>query len=281
MATIIDGKAVAAKVRSEVASEVAKLSQAGKRIPCLAVILAGDNKASEVYVRNKKKDCAEVGFVSREIDFDNDVTESELLKTIAELNADDGVDGILCQLPLPKGIDENTVLRAIDPCKDVDAFHPYSAGLIMQGQPEFLPCTPAGIMRLLDEYAIDVIGKECVIIGRSNIVGKPMAQLLIARSATVTVCHTKTSDLAFHTKRADVIIAAAGKAGLVSGDMIKDGAVVIDVGMNRDANGALCGDCDYESCAQKASFITPVPGGVGPMTRAMLLINTMTAYNKH
>lgn len=278
MAVLIDGKAVAAKIKRDIASEVETLVSAGKRPPCLAVILAGDDKASEVYVRNKHKDCLEVGFKSLQINFGNDVSEAELLKTVSDLASDDGVDGILCQLPLPKQINKDKILAAIPYSKDVDAFNPYNAGLIMQGKPIFAPCTPAGVVRLLDEYGISISGKECVIIGRSDIVGKPLAMLLTARSATVTVCHTRTKDLAFHTKRADIVIAAAGRQGLLTGDMIKDGAVIIDVGINRNSDGKLCGDCDFESCAQKASFITPVPGGVGPMTRAMLLINTLTAY---
>ncbi len=278
MAILIDGKAVAAKIKNEIAAEVKTIVASGKRPPCLAVILAGDDKASEVYVRNKHKDCLEVGFKSLQLNFEASITEEELLNVVSSLASDDSVDGILCQLPLPKGIDKDKILAAIPYSKDVDAFNPYNAGLIMQGKPMFAPCTPAGVVRLLDEYGIDIEGKECVIIGRSDIVGKPLSMLLTARSATVTVCHTRTKDLAFHTKRADIIIAAAGRQGLVTGDMISDGAVVIDVGINRNSEGKLCGDCDFESCAEKASFITPVPGGVGPMTRAMLMQNTLTAY---
>lgn len=278
MAILIDGKAVAAKIKNEIAAEVETIVASGKRPPCLAVILAGDDKASEVYVRNKHKDCLEVGFKSLQLNFEASITEEELLNVVSSLASDDSVDGILCQLPLPKGIDKDKILAAIPYSKDVDAFNPYNAGLIMQGKPMFAPCTPAGVVRLLDEYGIAIEGKECVIIGRSDIVGKPLSMLLTARSATVTVCHTRTKDLAFHTKRADIIIAAAGRQGLVTGDMISDGAVVIDVGINRNGEGKLCGDCDFESCAEKASFITPVPGGVGPMTRAMLMQNTLTAY---
>ncbi len=278
MAILIDGKAVAAKIKNEIAAEVEAIVASGKRPPCLAVILAGDDKASEVYVRNKHKDCLEVGFKSLQLNFEASITEQELLNVVSSLASDDSVDGILCQLPLPKGIDKDKILAAIPYSKDVDAFNPYNAGLIMQGKPMFAPCTPAGVVRLLDEYGIAIEGKECVIIGRSDIVGKPLSMLLTARSATVTVCHTRTKDLAFHTKRADIIIAAAGRQGLVTGDMISDGAVVIDVGINRNSEGKLCGDCDFESCAKKASFITPVPGGVGPMTRAMLMQNTLTAY---
>lgn len=278
MAILIDGKAVAAKIKNEIAAEVETIVASGKRPPCLAVILAGDDKASEVYVRNKHKDCLEVGFKSLQLNFEASITEEELLNVVSSLASDDNVDGILCQLPLPKGIDKDKILAAIPYSKDVDAFNPYNAGLIMQGKPMFAPCTPAGVVRLLDEYGIAIEGKECVIIGRSDIVGKPLSMLLTARSATVTVCHTRTKDLAFHTKRADIIIAAAGRQGLVTGDMISDGAVVIDVGINRNSEGKLCGDCDFESCAEKASFITPVPGGVGPMTRAMLMQNTLTAY---
>lgn len=278
MAILIDGKGVAAKIKNEIAAEVETIVASGKRPPCLAVILAGDDKASEVYVRNKHKDCLEVGFKSLQLNFEASITEEELLNVVSSLASDDNVDGILCQLPLPKGIDKDKILAAIPYSKDVDAFNPYNAGLIMQGKPMFAPCTPAGVVRLLDEYGIAIEGKECVIIGRSDIVGKPLSMLLTARSATVTVCHTRTKDLAFHTKRADIIIAAAGRQGLVTGDMISDGAVVIDVGINRNSEGKLCGDCDFESCAEKASFITPVPGGVGPMTRAMLMQNTLTAY---
>ncbi len=278
MAVLIDGKALAAEIRADIAENIHTFTAAGHRKPCLAVILAGDNAASAVYVRNKKKDCDEVGITSLGFDFNSSVTRDELLKLIDRLNGDDSVDGILCQLPLPKGIDENEILAAISPSKDVDAFHPFSAGLIMQGKPMFLPCTPAGIMRMLEKYGIDPSGKECVIVGRSNIVGKPMAMLLLKKNGTVTVCHTKTPSLRSHTERADILIAAAGKAGLITGDMIKDGAVVIDVGMNRDENGLLCGDCDFSSCEKKASYITPVPGGVGPMTRAMLLVNTLASY---
>lgn len=278
MAILIDGKAVAAKIKNEIAAEVETIVASGKRPPCLAVILAGDDKASEVYVRNKHKDCLEVGFKSLQLNFEASITKEELLNVVSSLASGDSVDGILCQLPLPKGIDKDKILAAIPYSKDVDAFNPYNAGLIMQGKPMFAPCTPAGVVRLLDEYGIAIEGKECVIIGRSDIVGKPLSMLLTARSATVTVCHTRTKDLAFHTKRADIIIAAAGRQGLVTGDMISDGAVVIDVGINRNSEGKLCGDCDFESCAEKASFITPVPGGVGPMTRAMLMQNTLTAY---
>lgn len=278
MAILIDGKAVAAKIKNEIAAEVEAIVASGKRPPCLAVILAGDDKASEVYVRNKHKDCLEVGFKSLQLNFEASITEEELLNVVSSLASDDSVDGILCQLPLPKGIDKDKILAAIPYSKDVDAFNPYNAGLIMQGKPMFAPCTPAGVVSLLDEYGIAIEGKECVIIGRSDIVGKPLSMLLTARSATVTVCHTRTKDLAFHTKRADIIIAAAGRQSLVTGDMISDGAVVIDVGINRNSEGKLCGDCDFESCAEKASFITPVPGGVGPMTRAMLMQNTLTAY---
>lgn len=278
MAILIDGKAVAAKIKNEIAAEVEAIVASGKRPPCLAVILAGDDKASEVYVRNKHKDCLEVGFKSLQLNFEASITEEELLNVVSSLASDDSVDGILCQLPLPKGIDKDKILAAIPYSKDVDAFNPYNAGLIMQGKPMFAPCTPAGVVRLLDEYGIAIEGKECVIIGRSDIVGKPLSMLLTARSATVTVCHTRTKDLAFHTKRADIIIAAAGRQGLVTGDMISDGAVVIDVGINKNSEGKLCGDCDFESCAEKASFITPVPGGVGPMTRAMLMQNTLAAY---
>lgn len=275
---ILDGKATSQKIKQQVAAEVDKIVASGKRPPCLAVILAGDDKASEIYVRNKQKDCDECGFRSVQIRFGNDVTQQELTDTVRSLGADTDIDGILCQLPLPKGIDKYEILAAIPFTKDVDAFNPYNAGLILQGKPVFEPCTPAGILALLDDYGISVEGRDCVIIGRSDIVGKPLAAMLTARSATVTVCHTRTKDLASHTLRADLIFVAAGRPGLLTGDMIRRGCVVVDVGINRDESGKLCGDCDFESCNRMAAFITPVPGGIGPMTRAMLMQNTLTAY---
>lgn len=275
--TILDGKALAAKIKEETAKTTATLAAEGKRQPCLAVILVGEDPASQIYVRNKHNDCVTTGIKSLMHTLPKDITEDELLSLIDELNADDTVDGILVQLPLPKHLNEEKVTERISVNKDVDAFSAANVGLITLGKAGFKPCTPAGIMRLLEEYEIDIKGKECVVVGRSNIVGKPMALLLLAAGGTVTVCHTKTADLSFHTKRADILIAAAGKADLIRGDMIKEGAVIVDVGMNRK-DGKLCGDVNFEECAPKASYITPVPGGVGPMTRAMLLENTLTAY---
>ena len=276
MAQIIDGKKIAANVKAEVRAEVEKLKAAGKN-PGLAVVLVGNNPASRVYVSNKEKDCAECGFQSYEYALPEETTEAELLALIDKLNADSNVDGILVQLPLPKQICEQTVLHAISPAKDVDAFHPENVGHIMIGDFNFLPCTPAGVIEMLDASGIDIAGKHCVVIGRSNIVGKPMAMLLLHRSGTVTICHSKTKDLAEQTRQADILVAAVGKAGFVTADMVKEGAVVIDVGMNRNAEGKLCGDVCYDEVAAKASAITPVPGGVGPMTRAILMRNTLTA----
>lgn len=281
MATILDGKAVAAKVKDGVKAQVDALKEQGKRIPCLAVILVGDDPASAVYVRNKKKDCEEVGFISKGYTLPAETTQEQLIALIDELNADSGTDGILCQLPVPKHIDSAAVLERIAPDKDVDCFHPVSAGKLFRGAPCMLPCTPAGVIRVLDEYGIEIAGKNCVVVGRSNIVGKPAAMMLLDRNGTVTVCHSKTKNLAEVTKNADILVSAVGRAGFITGDMVKEGAVVVDVGMNRNSEGKLCGDCDYESCAEKASYITPVPGGVGPMTRAMLMENTMTAYKLH
>lgn len=276
MAQIIDGKKIAANVKAEVRAEVEKLKAAGKN-PGLAVVLVGNNPASRVYVSNKEKDCAECGFQSYEYALPEETTEAELLALIDKLNADSNVDGILVQLPLPKQICEQTILHAISPAKDVDAFHPENVGHIMIGDFNFLPCTPAGVIEMLDASGIDIAGKHCVVIGRSNIVGKPMAMLLLHRSGTVTICHSKTKDLAEQTRQADILVAAVGKAGFVTADMVKEGAVVIDVGMNRNAEGKLCGDVCYEEVEKKASAITPVPGGVGPMTRAILMRNTLTA----
>lgn len=280
MAIILDGKLTSQKVKDDIAAEVKQLVEKGLRKPCLAVVLVGDNEASKIYVRNKKRSCEEVGFISLEYLLSVDTKQEELNELIDKLNADDTVDGILVQLPLPKGLDEQSVINRISPNKDVDAFHPENVGKIMLGNPNFLPCTPAGVMRLLSEYTIDISGKECVVVGRSNIVGKPMALLLLAKNGTVTVCHSRTQDLAEVTRRADILVVAIGVAKKISADMIKKGAVVIDVGMDR-IDGKLCGDVDFEECASKASYITPVPGGVGPMTIAMLMQNTLTAYKLH
>ncbi len=276
MAKIIDGKAVSAKVKEQVRKEAEKLKEKGIEIG-LAVVIVGDNPASRVYVNNKKKACEEVGFNSYEYALPEETTEDELLELVEKLNNDDKVNGILVQLPLPKQINENAVINAIRPEKDVDAFHPENVGHIMIGDFSFLPCTPAGVMELIAETGVDVCGKNCVVIGRSNIVGKPMAMLLLHKNGTVTICHSKTKNLAEICSQADVLVAAVGKAGFVTPDMVKDGAVVIDVGMNRNAEGKLCGDVDYAACFDKAGYITPVPGGVGPMTIAMLMRNTLTA----
>ena len=276
MAEIISGKVVSAAKREEIKERVAKLNEQGKQVG-LAVIIVGNNSASRVYVNNKKKACAEVGINSFEYALPEETTQAELLNLIARLNNDKKVNGILCQLPLPSHIDEQAVINAIDPSKDVDAFHPFNVGHIMIGDYTFLPCTPAGIMEMLKFYNIDVRGKKCVVIGRSNIVGKPMAMLLLKENGTVEICHSRTKNLKEETLSADILVAAVGKAYFVTADMVKDGAVVIDVGMNRNEEGKLCGDVCYEEVEKKASFITPVPGGVGPMTITMLLENTVRA----
>lgn len=275
--TIIDGKAVSAAVKDEVKNEVEQLKKSGS-FPCLAVVLVGNDPASKVYVGNKKKACEYCGIKSLEYLLDENTTEEELLSLINVLNNDSAVNGILVQLPLPKHINEEHIINSIVPSKDVDAFHPVNVGKIMIGNPDFLPCTPAGVMEMLKKYNIETCGKDCVIIGRSNIVGKPMAMLMLAANATVTVCHSKTANIKEKCKNADIIIAAVGKAGFVTADMVKDGAVVIDVGINRNSEGKLCGDVDFESVSQKASYITPVPGGVGPMTIATLMKNTLAAF---
>ena len=276
MGQIIDGKLISKSVKDKIAVEVKELKKSGVT-PGLAVIIVGENPASQIYVRNKQRACEEVGFESFKYELAESTTQDELLKLIKKLNEDKRVNGILCQLPLPPHIDESTVINNITPEKDVDAFHPENVGKIMIGDYSFLPCTPAGVMELIASTGIDIAGKECVVVGRSNIVGKPMAMLLLHKSGTVTICHSKTKDLQAECQRADILVAAVGVAKLIKGDMVKDGAVLIDVGMNRDENGKLCGDIDFESCKDKASYITPVPGGVGPMTIAMLMKNTLTA----
>ena len=276
MANIIDGKLVSKKIREMISGEVATLKEQGT-FPKLAVILVGNDPASAVYVRNKEKACIETGIEPMQITMPEQTTETELLSLIGKLNADESVHGILVQLPLPRHINENKVIESIDPSKDVDAFTHESVGRIVEGKYTFLPCTPAGIMKLLEFYGVEIAGKECVVIGRSNIVGKPMALLLLNASGTVTVCHSKTKNLSEVTKRADILVVAIGKANFVTADMVKDGAVVVDVGINRLDNGKLCGDVDYETVAEKASLITPVPGGVGPMTITMLMKNTVFA----
>ena len=276
-ATVIDGKALAAKCKARVAKEVEGLS----RRPGLAVIIVGDDPASRTYVNSKRKDCDECGIYSEEYALPADAGQGALMEIIESLNGRADIDGILCQLPLPGGYDEEAVLLAIDPDKDVDGFHPINVGRLSTGQPCFAPCTPAGVMEMLKEYGVDPKGKECVVVGRSNIVGKPMAMLLLSAHGTVTVCHSRTPDLGAVCRRADILVAAVGKRNLITADMVKEGAVVIDVAMNRNEAGKLCGDVDYPAVAEKASLITPVPGGVGPMTRAMLMVNTLEAAQRH
>ena len=277
MAKIINGKEISATIRSEIKEATERLvAESGVR-PGLAVIIVGEDPASQVYVRNKKRACDEVGFYSESYELPENTTQEELNALVDRLNKDNKIHGILCQLPLPKHLDENEVIMRIDPKKDVDAFHPENVGKIMIGDYSFLPCTPAGVMALLERSGIDVCGKECVVVGRSNIVGKPQAMLLLHANGTVTICHSRTKNLAEVCRRADILVAAIGKADFFTGDMIKDGAVVIDVGMNRRADGKLTGDVDFASVEPKASYITPVPGGVGPMTITMLMQNTLTA----
>ena len=279
MAQIIDGKLVSAKVKEQVRNEVTALKEQGIT-PGLAVIIVGDDPASRVYVNNKKKACADVGFYSEEYALPAETTMEQLLGLIDELNTRKDINGILCQLPLPKHLDEKEVINRIDSSKDVDAFSPVNVGKITIGEYDFLPCTPAGVMELLAHYNISAEGKNCVVIGRSNIVGKPMALLLLHQNGTVTVCHSRTQNLADVCKNADILVAAVGKANFVTADMVKDGAVVIDVGMNR-LDGKLCGDVKFDEVSKKASYITPVPGGVGPMAIGMLMKNTLKAAKLH
>ncbi len=277
MANIIDGKTISAAVRAEIKANTQALIEKTGIVPGLAVVIVGTDPASQVYVRNKHRACEEVGFYSEAYELPEETTQEELEALVDKLNADDKIDGILVQLPLPRHLDENAILLRIDPKKDVDAFHPYNVGRILIGDYAFLPCTPAGVMELIRRSGIDCTGKECVVVGRSNIVGKPMAMLLLQANGTVTVCHSRTKDLADVTRRADILVVAIGKADFVTGDMVKEGAVVIDVGMNRRADGKLTGDVDFATVEPKASYITPVPGGVGPMTITMLMQNTLTA----
>jgi methylenetetrahydrofolate dehydrogenase (NADP+)/methenyltetrahydrofolate cyclohydrolase len=279
IATLIDGAALARSLRAQVAERAAALTARG-RPPGLAVILVGNDAASAVYVRNKVKDCEESGIRSVLERLPESTPEADLLARIQALNVDPSIHGILVQLPLPAHIDARRVIETISPDKDVDGFHVASAGALMTGQPGFLPCTPYGVMRLLEHVGARLAGAEAVVVGRSNIVGKPQALLLLQADATVTICHSRSRDLATHTRRADVLIAAAGRVRMITGDMVKPGAIVIDVGMNRDETGKLCGDVDFESVREVASAITPVPGGVGPMTRAMLLVNTLEAAER-
>ena len=275
-AQLIDGKLISAEIKAEAAEEAAALKEKGIE-PCLAVVLVGDNSASKVYVSNKEKACAAVGIKSVSHVLPEATTEEELLKLIDELNADQSVHGILVQMPVPKHIDDRKVIMAISPDKDVDCFHPVNVGYLHIGAKGFLPCTPAGIIELIKRSGYSIAGKNCVVIGRSNIVGKPVAMLLMQENGTVTICHSKTQDLAGICRGADIIVSATGKVNTVTADMVKEGAIIIDVGMNRNAEGKLCGDVDFENVKEVAGAITPVPGGVGPMTIAMLMKNCNTA----
>ena len=279
MAELMNGKTVSAAKRAELKERVSALNNQGVQVG-LAVIIVGNNSASRVYVNNKKKGCEEIGVNSYEYALPEETTQEELLALIDELNNDSKVNGILCQLPLPAHIDEQAVINAINPEKDVDAFHPFNVGHIMIGDYTYLPCTPAGIMEILKFYNISVAGKKCVVIGRSNIVGKPMAMLLLKENGTVQICHSRTENLAEETSKADILVAAVGKADFVTADMVKNGAVVVDVGMNRNSEGKLCGDVCFDEVEKKASYITPVPGGVGPMTITKLLENTVRSAEK-
>lgn len=277
MAKIIDGKAISAKVKAEVRKESDELKSKNGIEAGLAVVLVGEDPASQIYVRNKKKSCEACGIKSYSYDLPESTTQSELLGLIEKLNNDPKVNGILVQLPLPKGLDETAVINAISPLKDVDAFHPVNVGKIMIGNYNFLPCTPAGVMELIKSTGVKIEGKSAVVIGRSNIVGKPMAMLLLHSNATVTICHSRTRNLADISSKADILVVATGKPKFIKKEMVKEGAVVIDVGMDRDENNKLCGDVDFDDVKEKAGYITPVPGGVGPMTIAMLMRNTLTA----
>ncbi len=277
MAQIIDGKAISKQVREEIAREVVAYKAKYNAAPGLAVIIVGSDPASQVYVRNKKRACEEVGFYSESYELPEETTNEELIALVERLNNDEKIHGILVQLPLPKHLDETRVLLTIRPEKDVDAFHPYNVGKIMIGNHDLLPCTPAGVMVLLEKSGVSVAGKKCVVIGRSNIVGKPMAMLLLHANGTVTICHSRTQNLKELCREADILVASIGKPEFVTGDMVKEGAVVVDVGINRLESGKLVGDVNFAEVEPKASYITPVPGGVGPMTITMLLKNTLTA----
>lgn len=277
MAVIIDGNKIAREIYDKVRTDALTLKKKTGVVPGLTVILVGENPASKVYVDRKAKACAEVGFLSREYKLPADTSESSVLKLINELNKDKFIHGILVQLPLPKHIQTDKIIAAIDPRKDVDGFHPYNVGGLIAGNPLYIPCTPRGIMELISRTGIELVGKEAVVVGRSNIVGKPIALLLLAQNATVTICHSRTKDLSNVTRRADILIAAVGKAEMIKADMVKKGAIVIDVGVNRLENGKLTGDVAFDEVAVCASYITPVPGGVGPMTIAMLMKNTLDA----
>lgn len=278
MAQLIDGKAISKQIKDELKEQVTELSAKGVKI-CLAVIQVGNDSASSVYVGNKKKACAYIGIDSLSYELPEETTEEELLELIDKLNKDDAVNGILVQLPVPKHIDEDKIIKAISPLKDVDGFHPMSVGALSIGQPGFVSCTPAGVIQLLQRSGIEIAGKECVVIGRSNIVGKPMAMLLLRENGTVTICHSKTKDLKEVCKRADILVVAIGRPKMIDASYIKEGATVIDVGIHRDENNKLCGDVDFESASKVAGAITPVPGGVGPMTIAMLMHNCVDSIN--
>ena len=277
MAVIINGKEVSASIRREIKEKTQEFINEKGYAPGLAVIIVGEDPASQVYVNNKHKACLEVGFLSEVYRLPAETTMDELLSLVDKLNNDEKIHGILCQLPLPKHLNEEQVILRINPDKDVDAFHPINTGKIMIGNNNFVPCTPAGVMKLIESTGTDICGKECVVVGRSNIVGKPQAMLLLQKNGTVTICHSKTRDLKEVTKRADILVVAVGISNFITGDMIKEGAIVMDVGINRTAEGKLTGDVDFESAEKVASYITPVPGGVGPMTITMLLENTLTA----
>ncbi len=281
MAILMDGKKVAAEVREKLREDVEEMAKTYKKRPALAVILVGEDPASQLYVRNKQRACEDVGILSEIYTLGENVSQESLEYIISSLAERRDIDGILLQMPIPKGLDPVRALTCIPPEKDVDAFLPDNVGHVMRGDYRFLPCTPAGIMELLSRYDIEVAGKECVVIGRSDIVGKPMAMMLLHAGGTVTICHSKTKDLTAHTKRADILVSAVGKAGFVTADMVKEGAVVIDVGINRNTDGKLCGDVDFAAVEPKVNYITPVPGGVGPMTVAMLMKNAVKAAKMH
>jgi methylenetetrahydrofolate dehydrogenase (NADP+)/methenyltetrahydrofolate cyclohydrolase len=280
MAQIMDGKLVSEKLKAGIKLEIESMKAKLGKVPGFAAVIVGDNPASKVYVKNTKKDCEEVGIYYEEYALPETTTEAELLALIQNLNAKEDIHGILTQLPLPGHLNEDTVIENISPAKDVDAFHPQNVGRVMIGRYDMQPCTPAGVMELLEYYNIEISGKECVVVGRSNIVGKPQAMMLLHADATVTLCHSRTKNLAEVTKRADILVAAVGRRDFITADMVKDGAVVIDVGMNKKDDGKLCGDVDFPEVEKKASYITPVPGGVGPMTRAVLIKNTLTAAKR-
>ena len=277
MAKIIDGKSISNEIKQKLKEQTLQFKNQTGITPGLAVVLVGDDSASKVYVNNKKKACEQIGFYSQSFELAESTTEQQLLQLIDKLNCDNKIHGILVQLPLPEHIDESKIIESIDPCKDVDAFGSKNVGKIMQGNFDFVPCTPAGVMELLEYSGIDVAGKDCVVVGRSNIVGKPQAMLLLHKNATVQICHSRTKDLKDKTSRADILISAVGKAGFITADMVKPSAVVIDVGINRNQEGKLCGDVCFDEVSKVAGYITPVPGGVGPMTIAMLMKNTLTA----